>query len=52
MAALAERAEGGHTTGVVSGVTFSGWSDQPDTDYEPARPRFFFTAQLTVHPLR
>lgn len=52
MAALSERVEGGHTLGVVSGVRFSGWSDQPDTDYEPAKPRFFFTAQLTVHPTR
>jgi Protein of unknown function (DUF3168) len=52
MAALSERIEGGHTHGVVSGVRFSSWTDMPDTDYEPARPRFFFTAQLTVHPTR
>ena len=52
MAVMAERLEGGHARGVVSGVRFSGWSDMPDTDYQPARPRFFFTAQPTCHPLR
>lgn len=37
--------------GVVSAANVGGMSDQPDTDYEPAKPRFRVDFSITVHPV-
>lgn len=47
---LAERLVGVHTDGVVCGVQFGSLRNAPDTDYQPAKPRRIFTAQITAHP--
>lgn len=49
-AVIAERVEGTHALGVVSGVTFGSMSWLPDPSYTPARPRFVGDMTLTVHP--
>lgn len=49
---LSSRLSGEHTLGTVSGVRFGGMRDEPDTDYEPAKPRFYFTASVFAHPNR
>lgn len=50
-AVLAERAEGGHATGVVADVTFGALIWLPDEDFTPPKPRYIADATLTVRPL-
>lgn len=38
-----------HAGAVVSGVKFGGTHRLPDTDFQPARERFVFTAEITLH---
>lgn len=42
---------GTHDEGVVSGVRTFGWRYQPDDTFDPAKPRFLFTAVVAAHPL-
>lgn len=57
-ACLSQRFIGEHTftigastvSGVVTDVRCWGLRDLPDTEWEPAKPRFMFTATITVHP--
>lgn len=55
-AVWAARLPGAHTEGVVSSVDFGELADQADdlapTDTGAARPRFFFTATVRVHPTK
>jgi hypothetical protein len=44
------RLVGVHDQGVVTGVTFTGFADLPDDVFQPARPRWLFTALPTIHP--
>jgi hypothetical protein len=37
-------------SGTVTDVRCWGLRDLPDTEWEPAKPRFMFTATITVHP--
>lgn len=41
---------GPHDDGVVSGVTFGSFQYLPDDSYEPAKPRYWFTLHIFVHP--
>lgn len=50
-AAIAAMEGNTYPGGVVSAVNMGGMSDQPDTDYEPAKPRFRIDVSITVHPL-
>lgn len=38
-----------HTGAVVAGVKIAGTHRQPDLDFQPARERFLFTAEITLH---
>lgn len=49
-AVIAERIEGVHADGVVTGVTFGAMRDFPDDTFSPAKPRWIFTVFPTVHP--
>lgn len=49
-AVIAERIEGVHSLGVVSGAIFGSMSWLPDPSYSPARARFTGDVTLTVHP--
>jgi hypothetical protein len=49
-AVLAERLEGIHERGIVTGVRFGPMRNVPDTEFTPAKPRRIFTAQVTAHP--
>ncbi len=51
-AVMAAYLPGTHAGGVVTDVRFSGMRDEPDADYEPAKPRWLFTAEITVHPTK
>lgn len=48
-AALATMNEATHTGAVVAGVKIAGTHRQPDLDFQPARERFLFTAEITLH---
>lgn len=50
-AVLAERSEGGHSTGVVADVRFGALLWLPDDDFTPPKPRYIADATLTVRPL-
>jgi hypothetical protein len=47
---LAARLAGVHDLGVVTGVDVGGLADTPDQDFEPAKPRWTFTATVFAHP--
>lgn len=47
---IAERIEGVHTGGTVAGVTFGSLRDLPDDSFDPAKPRFLFSAYIIAHP--
>jgi hypothetical protein len=49
-AVMDRRLAGAHPEGVVSGVTPGGLIDQPDEDFEPAKPRWLFTSTVHAHP--
>jgi hypothetical protein len=50
-AVLDLRLIGVHAAGVVTGVRTSGFGYHPDATYTPAKPRYLFTATVTLHPL-
>lgn len=52
MGVMAARLTGVHAFGCVTGVDFAGLRDQPDENYEPAKPRWLCTATVYAHPLR
>lgn len=49
-ACIAERLEGAHAGGVVTGITWGSKRDLPDSTFSPAKPRWLTTAYITVHP--
>lgn len=49
-AVIADRIEGVHDLGVVTGVQFGPLSWLPDPVYSPARPRYVADVTLFVHP--
>lgn len=42
--------EAAHAGAVISGVQFGGIHRTPDGDFQPARERFTFTAEIALHP--
>lgn len=47
---IAERLEGAHDLGVVTGVRFGSMSWLPDDDYTPAKARYVADVEIFVHP--
>lgn len=50
MQVMAARLIGTHDEGVVTDVAFTGLADIPDPTFDPARPRWIWTASVTAHP--
>lgn len=50
MSVIAARLPGVHDEAVVTGVEFSGWRSEPDTTFQPARPRSLFIASIFARP--
>lgn len=51
-AACRLRLRGVHEDGIVSRVVFGNLSDDPDPNFDPARPRWRFDLMLTTRPLQ
>lgn len=50
-AVMAERLPGSHDEGQVTAVNFGAFAYVPDVTFDPAQPRYLFTATVYVHPL-
>lgn len=50
--AALEAMTGSHPQGVVSGVTFHERLYLPDAGYDPAQPRYTFSASIFTHPAK
>lgn len=49
-ACIAERLEGAHAGGTITGITWGSKRDLPDSTFSPAKPRWLTTAFITAHP--